>query len=143
MMEEAAEAVAEAAAAKGTAKPLLIGVTVLTSLSDQDLAEIRMSAAHIQAEILARLAQSAGLGGVVASPWEIRLIRGACGPDFRIVCPGIRPSNAAMGDQKRVMTPAEAVRAGADYLVIGRPITQAPDPVKAAYAILKEIGEAG
>jgi orotidine-5'-phosphate decarboxylase len=83
------------------------------------------------------------LDGVVASPREIGLIRTACGPDFRVVCPGIRPAKAAMGDQKRVMTPGEALRAGADYLVIGRPITRAADPAAEVRAILKEMGEAG
>ena len=88
---------------------------------------------------LARLAKSAGLDGVVASPQEIEAIRDACGPDFLIVTPGVRPAGAELGDQKRVMTPGEAVRRGADYVVIGRPITAADDPIAAARAISAEI----
>jgi orotidine-5'-phosphate decarboxylase len=88
---------------------------------------------------LALLARKAGIDGVVASPLEVPLIRAACGPDFLVVTPGVRPVFAATDDQKRVMTPGEAVRAGADYLVIGRPISGAPDPVGAAEAIIQEI----
>jgi orotidine-5'-phosphate decarboxylase len=88
---------------------------------------------------LATLAKKAGLDGVVASPQEVGLIREACGQDFLIVTPGVRPSFAAADDQKRIMTPAEAVGAGADYLVIGRPIAAAADPVAAATAIVDEI----
>jgi orotidine-5'-phosphate decarboxylase len=88
---------------------------------------------------LARLAQKAGMDGVVASPLEIGLIRAACGPDFLIITPGVRPSFSTADDQKRIMTPAEAMSAGADYLVIGRPIAQAKDPVGAADLIADEI----
>jgi orotidine-5'-phosphate decarboxylase len=88
---------------------------------------------------LARLAQDAGMDGVVASPLEIELIRTACGPDFLIVTPGVRPTFSAADDQKRIMTPAEAVGAGADYLVIGRPIAKASDPAAAAEIITNEI----
>ena len=88
---------------------------------------------------LARLAQNAGIEGVVASPLEIPLIREACGRNFLIVTPGVRPAFAATDDQKRVMTPTEAIAAGADYLVIGRPISAAQDPIKAAEAIIEEI----
>ena len=88
---------------------------------------------------LAKLAKEAGMDGVVASPLEIGLIREACGPDFLIVTPGVRPSFAATDDQKRIMTPAEAVKAGADYLVIGRPIAKAADPAVAADLIADEI----
>jgi len=88
---------------------------------------------------LALLAKEAGLDGVVASPHEIEPIRAACGSDFLIVTPGVRPIGAEIGDQKRVMTPGEAVLKGADYLVIGRPITKAEDPVAAARAIAAEI----
>lgn len=137
MLEAAAKAVRENA--KGE-RPLLIAVTVLTSLSETDLKETgvdRPLEKHV--ESLAALAKAAGLDGVVASPRETAMIRKACGPDFKIVTPGVRPSWAAAGDQKRVMTPAEAVAAGADYLVVGRPITGDPDPAAAARRILEEI----
>jgi orotidine-5'-phosphate decarboxylase len=88
---------------------------------------------------LARLAQQAGMDGVVASPQEVSLIRQACGRDFAVVTPGVRPAEASVDDQKRVMTPGEALRAGADYLVIGRPISAAPDPAAAATAIIAEM----
>ena len=90
---------------------------------------------------LARLAKKAGIDGVVASPQEVALIREACGIDFLVVTPGVRPTFAATDDQKRVMTPGEAVSAGADYLVIGRPISAAPDPLAAVEAIVQEIME--
>jgi orotidine-5'-phosphate decarboxylase len=88
---------------------------------------------------LAKLAQQAGVDGVVASPQEVELIREACGRDFLVVTPGVRPSFAATNDQKRIMTPADAIKAGADYLVIGRPIAKAQYPVQAAQAIVDEI----
>jgi orotidine-5'-phosphate decarboxylase len=88
---------------------------------------------------LAKLAQRAGVDGVVSSPQEVRLIREACGKDFLVVTPGVRPSFASADDQKRIMTPADAVKTGADYLVIGRPIAAAENPVKAAEAIVDEI----
>ena len=90
-------------------------------------------------ERLARLAQSAGLDGVVASPREIAAIRRACGPGFVIVTPGIRPATAEVNDQARIATPASAIQAGADFLVVGRPITAAPDPAAAAEAIVAEM----
>ena len=119
---------------------LLIAVTVLTSLSDEDLTELGVNAsAKDQAVRLAKLAKVNGLDGVVCSPWEIAPIRAACGDDFKLVVPGIRPSWAAAGDQKRIMTPADAVREGADYLVMGRPITAADDPVAAAERVAEEL----
>jgi orotidine-5'-phosphate decarboxylase len=134
------------------AGPLVIAVTVLTSLAGEDLAEIGFGGAPEDAVVrLARLAQSAGADGVVASPKEIAAIREACGPKFLIVTPGIRPaassagarsSGAAADDQARVATPKAAIQAGADFLVVGRPITQAEDPVAAADAVVKEM-EAG
>ena len=110
--------------------PLLIGVTVLTSLDRADLAAIGCPGEpHERVLALATLAHEAGLDGIVCSPLEAAPVRSALGKDFRLVTPGVRPAGTAGGDQKRVMTPDEALAAGADYLVIGRPITQAPDPL--------------
>ncbi|MEJ2566294.1 MAG: orotidine-5'-phosphate decarboxylase [Gammaproteobacteria bacterium] len=138
MMEAASEAVAAAAA-----RPLLIGVTLLTSLEQRDLREIGIDAGvEEQVVRLASLAQQSGLDGVVCSAREARSLRARFGPDFRLVTPGIRPGGAAAQDQSRTMSPAEALDAGADYLVIGRPITQVPDPVAALEAIRAEIAAA-
>ncbi|MTW20374.1 orotidine-5'-phosphate decarboxylase [Allochromatium palmeri] len=116
--------------------PLLIGVTVLTSLDRADLDAIGCPGEpRARVLTLATLARDAGLDGIVCSPLEAAPVRAALGPDFRLVTPGVRPAGAASGDQKRVMTPAEALAAGADYLVIGRPITQAPDPL----SVIEEI----
>jgi len=116
-------------------------VTVLTSLDDARLEAVGTpGGVRDQVRRLAGLAQSAGIDGVVASPQEIALIREACGADFVIVTPGIRPAAASQDDQARTMTPAGAVRAGASHLVIGRPITGAANPVAAAAAINTEIG---
>ncbi|BCU06125.1 orotidine-5'-phosphate decarboxylase [Allochromatium tepidum] len=110
--------------------PLLIGVTVLTSLDRADLDAIGCPGEPRERVLaLASLAHEAGLDGIVCSPLEATPVRAALGRDFRLVTPGVRPAGSASGDQKRVMTPAEALAAGADYLVIGRPITQAPDPL--------------
>lgn len=118
------------------AKAQVIAVTVLTSLDAADVEAIGFAnAPEAQAVQLARLAQDAGAAGVVCSPHEIAAIRAACGPDFVLVVPGIRPAGSAMGDQKRSMTPRDAHAAGATYLVIGRPITDAADPAEAARAI--------
>ena len=126
---------AVAATTAAEAPPALLGVTVLTSLDATDLAEIGVAPeAAAQALHLARLAVASGLDGLVCSPHEIRGLRSAFGPAPRIVVPGIRPLEAA-DDQKRVMTPAEALAQGADLLVIGRPITRAPDPAAAAARI--------
>jgi orotidine-5'-phosphate decarboxylase len=134
MMKAAAEAAAQAAVATGRPKPLVIGVTVLTSMTDAGLQEIGVRRSMIDQVVhLAKLAKSSGLDGVVASPQETRAIRDACGPDFQIVTPGIRPADQqGKDDQARTLTPAEAIAAGATYLVIGRPITSAPDPREAA-----------
>lgn len=115
---------------------ILLGVTVLTSLGDDDLAEVGFAQGSETSVLrLARLAQDAGLDGVVASPREIRAIREACGPEFVILTPGIRGAGDAAGDQKRTMSATEAVEAGASYVVVGRPITEATDPRAAADAI--------
>ncbi len=126
--------------ARGASHTKLLGVTVLTSLDDADLAAVGQSVpAADQARRLALLAKAAGLDGVVCSPHEVAGLRQACGPGFLLVVPGIRPAGAATGDQKRVQTPRAAIEAGADYLVIGRPITEASDPPAAARAILAEL----
>ncbi len=140
-MMRAARAAAAAEAAKlGVGRPLVIAVTVLTSLDDSDLEAVGQARpASEQAVRLARLARSCRLDGVVCSPHEIAAIRQACGADFTLVVPGIRPQGAAAGDQKRVMTPREAIAAGADWLVIGRPITAARRPADAAGAILRDL----
>lgn len=125
------------------ARALVLAVTVLTSLAASDLAEIGIQASPEEAVIrLALLAKSAGLDGVVASAREAAAIRQACGPGFVIVTPGIRPASAAVNDQARVATPEDAIRAGADYLVCGRPVTAAPEPERAADAIVAEIERA-
>jgi orotidine-5'-phosphate decarboxylase len=119
---------------------LVLGVTVLTSLDEEELTAIGFSGSLPgNAVRLARLVQQSGLGGVVASPLEIGPIREACGDGLVIVTPGIRPSGAAAGDQRRTMTPREAIEAGADYIVVGRPITAASDPQAAAQRILDEM----
>lgn len=121
-------------------KPLLIGVTVLTSMGQEDLAETGVSADPAeQVGRLAQLAKDSGLDGVVCSPREASQLRTQLGDDFVLVTPGVRPAGASMDDQTRVMTPADAVRDGATYLVIGRPVTQAKDPVSALEAINAEI----
>jgi len=124
----------------GDDRPRLLAVTNLTSSTAETLRGVGIE--HPVQDMvvrLAKLAQDSGMDGVVASPLEIGLIRAACGPDFLIVTPGVRPSFAAADDQKRIMTPAEAVTAGADYLVIGRPIAKAADPAAAADLIRDEI----
>jgi orotidine-5'-phosphate decarboxylase len=142
MMRAAAEAVTAVASRESLQPPLILGVTVLTSHDQQSLQEIGIDrAVEEQVVRLARLCQTAGINGVVASPREIIPIRQAIpDPNFVILVPGVRPAGSALNDQSRVMTPAEAVESGADYLVIGRPVTAAPDPALAAEKILKEIG---
>jgi orotidine-5'-phosphate decarboxylase len=125
-------------------RPLLIAVTVLTSMSAEDLGEIGMfDAPADQVLRLARLTQACRLDGVVCSAQEASMLRAELGADFRLVTPGIRPAGAEVGDQRRVMTPAEALQAGATDLVIGRPITAAPDPLAALKQIQSEIQNVG
>lgn len=119
---------------------LVLGVTVLTSLDEAELRRIGMSGAPVENAVrLARLAQSSGVGGVVASPLEIERIRDACGPGFVILTPGIRPEGSDAGDQRRTMTPRQAIAAGADYIVVGRPITRAADARSAALRVVEEM----
>ena len=140
MMRAALEAAEGEAGRLGVACPLVIAVTVLTSMDDDDLDAVGQRGPAVEQVVrLARLTLDCGLDGVVCSPREIKAIRAACGPDFTLVVPGIRPAGAAAGDQKRVMTPREAVDAGADWLVIGRPITGAPDPAAAARDIVQDL----
>ena len=140
MMAAAAKAATEASEEVGCKRPLIVGVTILTSLDNDDLSAVGyQNRLSIQVVKMARLAKDSGLDGVVCSPHEIKLIKEACGKDFKLVVPGIRPTGSAKGDQKRIMTPSEAVDLGADFLVIGRPITQATEPVAAAQAIAEEI----
>lgn len=143
MMQAAVKAGRETAQRLGVRSPILIGVTVLTSMDQGTLQQAgveRVLADHVVE--LARLAQTAGLDGVVASPQETAAIRKACGKDFVIVTPGIRGASAGTdkNDQMRTMGPAEAIRAGASYIVVGRPIIAAPDPRRAAEAIAQELG---
>lgn len=149
MMRAAAQASDEAPAIR-LSSPRLLAITILTSMDNAALRAVGIAGpASARAVKLARLAKKAGMDGVVASPQEVRAIRQACGKDFLIVVPGIRPAAVASSrrkggkdDQARVATPEAAIRAGADYLVVGRPITAAPDPVEAARAILEEIESA-
>ena len=121
-------------------RPRLLGVTVLTSMDDAALAQVGIEGpTAARALALAKLAKTAGLDGVVASAHEVKAIRQACGKDFLIVVPGIRPTTSSTDDQARVATPQQAIAAGADYLVIGRPITAANNPRKAAINIAEEI----
>lgn len=138
MMRRAAETVAAR-----RRRPALLGVTILTSHDESTLREVGLKGRPAtRALALAKLAQEAGLDGVVASAHEARAIRKACGRNFLMVAPGVRPLSASANDQSRVTTPAEAIRAGADYLVIGRPITQAAKPRDVALAIGEEIASA-
>jgi orotidine-5'-phosphate decarboxylase len=142
MMQAAARAAAEAATAGGRPAPVLIAVTVLTSMDEAALIQTGVTRPLLDHVLmLARMAHAAGMQGVVASPHETAAIRRACGPDFAIVTPGIRGASAGQekNDQARTMGPAEAVRAGATYIVIGRPIIAAPDPKAAAQAIVDEL----
>ena len=136
-------AAADAAASAGASRPLIIAVTVMTSLDDADLQAVGQTPpAAEQARRLALLARQQGCDGVVCSAHEIAAIRQACGPDFKLVVPGIRPAAGDVADQKRVMTPGQAAKLGADFLVIGRPITAAADPAAAALAIRREVAAA-
>lgn len=142
MMRAAREAATEEAEKLGLPVPVVVAVTVLTSIDkdtfNRELGQPGSINDRVRAWSL--LTRESGLDGVVCSPREIELVREACGRDFIIITPGIRPAGAELGDQRRVMTPAEAVRAGASHIVVGRPVTGAPDPAMAAEAIVAEIG---
>jgi orotidine-5'-phosphate decarboxylase len=158
MMQAAADAARESATRAGTAPPLVIAVTVLTSMTGETLAEIGCTSAHVgddpgsgirdagsvidRVVRLAQLAEAAGLDGVVASPLETATLRERCGRDFAIVTPGIRGGGAGQDDQARTMSAGEAIAAGASYIVVGRPIIAASDPRAAAEAIVEEAGRA-
>ena len=141
MMKAASLAGREAAARVGRPAPLLIAVTVLTSMDEDTLRATGVQRPVLEQVVtLARMTQDAGLDGVVASPWEIQAIRAACGPEFAIVTPGIRTAaDAGRDDQHRTMGPAEAVRAGANYIVVGRPIIAAANPRAAAEQIVTDM----
>ena len=140
MMKAALDAANFGAEQLGVVRPMLIAVTVLTSLDDADLTAVgQRSPVGDQTVRLAALARKSGLDGVVCSSWEIAAIRAECGPDFKLIVAGIRPAGAPPGDQKRVTTPAEALSEGADFLVIGRPITGAKDPTAAARTIAEAL----
>lgn len=143
MMKKAVEFTIREAEETGVSLPLVIGVTVLTSINQAMLENEIGIPRSIEEQVVnwAKLAKEAGLNGVVASPKEIKAIRQACGNDFVIITPGVRPVWAAANDQKRVMTPKEAVQAGASYLVVGRPITGTADPAEAAKRIVEEMEE--
>ena len=143
MMRAAVQALAQRS---GNLRAKLLGITILTSLDESELRRVGFNGTPgAEALSLARLAKECGLDGVVASPKEVKRIRRVCGQDFLIVVPGIRPEQPGArkaDDQARIATPAEAIRAGADYLVVGRPITAASDPPAAARAIAREVAAA-
>jgi orotidine-5'-phosphate decarboxylase len=136
-------AAAREAIANSANPPLLIGVTLLTSLHDEDLPHLGLHGSVAENVVrLAQLARHSGLDGVVCSPHEIEILRRETNPDFVLVTPGIRPVGAPLHDQQRIMTPLEAVRLGSTYLVIGRPITEALDPLRALADIEESLGGA-
>ena len=140
MLKAAVEGAQEGAAKWNVPRPKLLGITVLTSISETEWATIGYTSAVRDSVIrLATLCREAGVDGVVASPQEAAAIRAACGKDFLIVTPGVRPAGGDKGDQSRVATPAQALQDGADFLVVGRPILAAADPRAAALAILEEM----
>jgi orotidine-5'-phosphate decarboxylase len=140
MMQQTVSAVNKVCKTERLQRPILLAVTVLTSLNKDDLKRLGVTAGvEQQVARLARLAQEAGMDGVVASPLEITRIRRECGANFLLVVPGVRSKGEAWDDQKRVLTPTEAIQAGADYLVIGKPIRDAADPREAARQIVQEM----
>ena len=144
-LQSASMAAVEGSKKAGCPSPKLIAITLLTSLTSRDLAfdlKIPIELAEYALQ-MALLAQESGLNGAVCSPQEVSQLRSVCGDDFLLVCPGIRPTWAQANDQKRSMTPSDAIKVGADYLVIGRPITAAPDPVAAWEKVCEELAAIG
>ncbi len=142
MMQKAKQQAVESAKKLGVKCPLVIGVTILTALDEEDLKAVGYTTSVAEQVVkMAMLAKRAGLDGVVCSAHEIKSIKEACGDDFITVVPGIRPVGSSMDDQKRTMTPVEAIAAGADYIVIGRPITEATDVVQMAKDIAKSVND--
>lgn len=144
MMRQVVEEVEDEAKKLAVATPLSLAVTVLTSISQEELEEeIGVKGTKLKDLVVkwALMAKECGISGVVSSPQEIEAIRAACGPEFKIVTPGIRPAWSEKNDQKRITTPSQALQMGADFMVIGRPITQAENPVKAALKIIGELEE--
>ena len=140
MLRAAIDASMEVADLTGSERPLIVGVTVLTSMDQDDLSIVGIREKLTDQVLrLADLAQSSGLDGVVCSPYEIQMIKKHCGSDFKLVVPGIRPAGSDAGDQKRIMTPKQAIENGADYLVIGRPITESISPASTAAEILASL----
>jgi orotidine-5'-phosphate decarboxylase len=140
MMRAAVAAAGDKSTELEAARPLILGVTVLTSISEHGLQELGVARSMCEQVVaLARMARDSGLDGVVASPHEIADIKQACGADFLVVTPGVRPAWAESDDQKRVMTPREAAAAGADFIVVGRPITRSQSPADAARRVLQEL----
>jgi len=143
MMKAAADAARKTSIKLGIKKPFILGVTVLTSINQEILKKEIGVNKNVKEHVvhLAKLAKSAGLDGVVASPQEIKEIRASCGDNFIILTPGIRPAGEELNDQKRIMTPRQALEQGADFIVIGRPIRNAENPVEAARNIIREMEE--
>ncbi|MEN8688261.1 MAG: orotidine-5'-phosphate decarboxylase [Desulfuromonadales bacterium] len=143
MMAKLVAAVDEVCPRGNPDRPILLAVTILTSSTEETLRRVGIDRPiSVMVPKLARLAKDAGMDGVVASPQEVGLIRDVCGDDFLVVTPGVRPAFASQDDQQRITTPADALRSGADYLVIGRPISAAADPALAADMILQEMQDA-
>ena len=142
-MRQCSQAAKEESEKLGIEKPIIVGVTVLTSLSDKDLQDIGCNLNTQELAIKrAKLAKEAGIDGIVCSAQEVDEIVEACGKNFVTVCPGVRPAGTDKGDQKRVVTPADAINNGAHYLVVGRPITKSENPNEAAKNIIDEIEKA-
>jgi len=140
MMRRTVEASRAAAKEMGIPRPLILAVTILTSMDEEGLKEVGVQGSLLEEVAhLAVLSQKSGVDGVIASPQEIKIIRERCGEKFLIVTPGIRPPSGKRDDQKRTLTPREAIEAGADYLVIGRPIKEAKDPLEAVQRIIEDI----